>query len=397
MEQNKNFCKECGHPNWHHFFTWLDEITSLFLPSLEIPRKIETVFNIILDRILSTLKIVKFRSDFNASNIQLRSFCFIEEMKKRGATFKAMQSPFGYNNYFKMKVGKKTFRFQTLPTKKLMSQKTKKIVGDKKLSKIYSQKGGFPVAKSQSFWFWQKRKAIQFGKKIGFPLVVKPRAGSVSRHVTTNIQNEKQLKKAVRCAVNYSPAFIIERFISKAHVYRATVIDFDFVVCVKQIPANVIGDGVSTIRQLIDRKNNSPNRGEANQKQFTLYRITENETTKKILMKKGYDHNTVLEKEEILYLQKDSFLKLGGDLVEVSPSVHKDNLELFSRLARFFDIRLTGIDFIAGDIAISWKKQPCAVLELNSTPCIELHHFPSFGVPTNPAKALANTFFKYYL
>ncbi|MBI2577525.1 MAG: hypothetical protein HYV77_01635 [Candidatus Wildermuthbacteria bacterium] len=100
---------------------------------------------------------------------------------------------------------------------------------------------------------------------------------------------------------------------------------------------------------------------------------------------------------EIIYLQKDPFLKLGGDLVEVTPSIHRDNLKLFRDLARFFDIRITGIDFLAHDIGMSWKNQPCAVLELNSMPCIELHHFPSSGAPTNPAKALADMFFKYYL
>jgi len=58
---------------------------------------------------------------------------------------------------------------------------------------------------------------------------------------------------------------------------------------------------------------------------------------------------------------------------------------------------LTGIDFLAQDIAVSWKEQPCAILELNSVPCIEVHHFPSSGAPTNPAKALADMFFKHYL
>ena len=162
------------------------------------------------------------------------------------------------------------------------------------------------------------------------------------------------------------------------------------------LPANILGDGISTIRKLIDEKNKDPRRGEPNQKQFTLYGIVENETTKRLLSEKEYSHNAIPSKEEVVYLQKDPFLKLGGDLVEVTPNVHKDNLGLFRDLARFFDIRLTGIDFLAGNIAISWKDQPCAILELNSVPCIELHHFPSSGLPTNPAKALADLFFKYY-
>ena len=167
--------------------------------------------------------------------------------------------------------------------------------------------------------------------------------------------------------------------------------------CVQQVPANIVGDGISTIRQLIDRKNSDPSRGEPHQRQFTLYKIVENETTKHLLAEKEYSYNTILKREKILYLQRDSFLKLGGDLIEVTSIIHKDNLKLFSDLARFFDVRLIGIDFLAQNIALSWKNQPCVILELNSVPCIELHHFPSSGTPTNPAKALANMFFKYYL
>ena len=397
MKDGKNFCKECGHSNLYHLNTWLEELSSYFLPQLKLPRQIETVFDVMLEKIFTIPKIARFRTDFTASDIQLRSSCFIKEMRKRGAVCYAMQSVFGYTNHFKIEVGGKTFRFETLPIAKFVNKYTTKIVDDKELAKHRCKKGGFPVADGRSFWFWQKRKAVQFGREMGFPLVVKPRGGSVSRHVTTNIQDDTQLEKAIRHAISYSPTFIVEKFIPDTSVYRATVIDFDFVACVQQVPANIVGDGISTIRELIDKKNNDPHRGESHQKQFTLYKIVENETTKKLLAPKGYTNNTILKKGEILYLQKDPFLKLGGDLVEVTPIVHKDNLKLFSDLARFFDIHLTGIDFLAQNIALSWKNQPCAILELNSAPCIELHHFPSSGTPTNPAKALADMFFQYYL
>ncbi len=397
MKDGKNFCKECEQSNWHHLNKWLEELTTRFLLPLKLSRRIEAAFDIVLEKIFTIPKIARFRTNFSVADIQLRSSCFIEEMRKRGATCYAMQSIFGYTNHFKIEVDDgKIFRFETLPIAEFANKYNTKIVDDKELTKQHCKKGGFPVADGGSFWFWQKRKAIQFGKNV-FPLVVKPRSGSVSRHVTTNIQNNVQLEEAIHHTISYSPTFIIERFIPNTFVYRVTVVDFDFVVCVQQVPANIVGDGILTIRKLIAQKNKDPRRGASHQKQFTLYKIVENETTKELLAEKGYTNNTVLKKGETLYLQKDPFLKLGGDLVEVTPIVHKDNLKLFSNLARFFDIRLTGVDFLAQDITISWKNQPCAILELNSVPCIELHHFPSSGTPTNPAKALADKFFKYYL
>jgi cyanophycin synthetase len=76
---------------------------------------------------------------------------------------------------------------------------------------------------------------------------------------------------------------------------------------------------------------------------------------------------------------------------------HPDNIQLFKDIAKFFDIRLVGIDFLVPDISSSWQNQQCAVLELNSVPCIETHHFPSSGAPQNVANALVDLFFKYYL
>ena len=368
------------------------------LPSLKLPRKIEDFFDMALEKFFILFGLAEFRDDFKASDIQLRSFCFLDEMKKRRAICQAMKTFVGYNNRFKIKIHGKTFRFESLPTASFKNKYTNRIADDKKLTKQHCKKGGFPIAHGKSFWFWQKKKAVRFGvQQLGFPLVLKPRFGSVSHHVTTNIQNSEELENAINYAISYSPAYIVEKFITDSSVYRATIIDFDFVACVKQLPANVVGDGASTMSELIYKKNADPQRGGPNQKEFTLYKIVEDETTTNLLRQKGYDHKTILKNGEIFYLQKDPFLKLGGDLIEVTPAAHPDNIELFRSVARFFDTRITGIDFIAKDIALSWKNQTCAILELNSAPCIELHHFPSSGAPTNPAGALTDMFFKYYL
>ena len=243
-----------------------------------------------------------------------------------------------------------------------------------------------------------KLRALKFGKNnLSFPLVVKPRCGSVARYVTTNIRNKEELLKAIRKAIIYSPAFIIEKFIENSFVYIATVVDFDFVAVVRQVPANIIGDGVSTIQQLVEKKNSNKTRGEPNQKNFTLYKIFIGGTTIKLLAEKNYNLQTILQKDKIVYLQKNPFLKLGGGLVEVTEEVHTDNICLFKDIAKFFDIRLVGIDFLVPDITSSYKSQHCGVLELNSVPCIEMHHYPSSGKPQNVASTLVDLFFKYYL
>jgi cyanophycin synthetase len=393
----KNFCNDCGMPSIYHVQTWLDELTDRFLQCLPPFKKLELFFDVLLEKFFIFFKLASLRDDFTSFDIQLKSTCFINEAKKRGIKFKALYGPFGYTNHFRAEMDGKIFRFESLPIADFASRYKVQFVDDKERTKHRLKKGNFPVADGKSFWFWQRKKTVEFGVRLGFPLVVKPRSGSVSRHVTTNIQNIDEFKRAINKAIIYSPAFIVEKFIPDTFVYRATVVDFDFVACVKQIAANVIGDGISTIRQLIDNKNNDPRRGEPGQKEFTLYRIVENETLKKTLREKAYNFSTIPQKREIVYLQKDPFLKLGGDLVEVTLQVHPDNIQLFRDIARFFDIRLVGIDFLAQNISNSWKNQPCAVLELNSAPCIELHLFPSSGAPQNVAGAVVDLFLKYYL
>ena len=79
-----------------------------------------------------------------------------------------------------------------------------------------------------------------------------------------------------------------------------------------------------------------------------------------------------------------------------SREIYSDK-KLFLEVARYFDIRIVGLDFLINDISKSWKEQNCAILELNPVPCIEMHHLPTYGQPKNPAKALLDMTLKYYL
>jgi len=398
--KSKKYCKECDISSIYHIKTWLDEIVNLSpsLPKNFLFEKLGRLIDVSVEKFFIFLRLSSMRKGFTPTDIQLRSTCFIEEAKKRGVKFEAFHGPFGYTGRFQAKYKEKIYRYEGLPIADFAGKYGSSLTDNKGQTKRHLKKGNFPIANGKIFWFWQKNKAIEFGiNKIGFPLVVKPRSGSVSRHVTTDIQDIEKLKYAINKAIIYSPVFIVEKFIPDTFVYRATVIDFDFVACVKQVPANIVGDGFLNIRELIDKKNNDIRRGKLAQKDFTLYKITEDKVTENLLQEKGYTFSTILSRGEIVYLQKDPFLKLGGDLVEETPKVHPDNIQLFRNIAKFFDIRVVGIDFLIKDIADSWKNQKCAVLELNSLPCIELHHFPFSGKPQNVAGAIVSLFFKYYI
>lgn len=147
---------------------------------------------------------------------------------------------------------------------------------------------------------------------------------------------------------------------------------------------------------MIEQKNQDPKRKIQTKVESLFHKIVQNHTTEKILQEKGYNYQAILPKNEFLYLQNDPFLKLGGDLEEVTDIAHPDNLQLFRDIAGYFDLELVGIDFIAKDISQSWKKQACAILELNSLPCIDLHHFPNLGKKQDVVGVLLDRFLELY-
>ncbi|MBU1178619.1 hypothetical protein KJ903_05430 [Patescibacteria group bacterium] len=365
-------------------------------PSITLPSKFDRLLGAFLTKFLLFSGLASWRSDFTDSDLNLRASCFISEARKKGWQLEVLRGPFGFTIYSRAKKNGKRVAFEGLPLTDLSDKYKAGFIDNKGKIKIILKKNDFPVAPGKLFWFWQIRAAVNYGRELDYPLVVKPSRGSGSEGVTTNIGNSSRLKKAVNVALRYGPTFIVEKYITEAFVHRATVVNFKFVACVKQVPANVVGDGVSTIRELIERKNRDKRRGEWGQRRFVLYKIVQNKTTIKLLADQNYNLDSVLSASKIIDLQRDPFLKLGGDLIEVTPRIHPDNLQLFRTVATFFAVRLVGIDFICPDISVSWRNQRCAILELNSLPFIELHHFPSTGASQNVARALVEALAKYY-
>ena len=312
----------------HHILTWIEEIMSRILPPTPLSKNGETWLQGTIENILTLIGTVEYRDDFCESDIEPRSWCFIKEAEKRGVRFYSLYGPGGFTNNFKAVADGKVVRFDMLPVIEFANGRNARFADDKKKTKLFLKKNNFPAADGKAFWFWEIQNALAFGRSLGFSVVVKPRNGSVSLHVTTDIQTEKELEHAIRYAVLYSPSFIIEKFVAGS-LHRGTVIDFKFVACVEQLPANIVGNGVATIRELIDAKNTDPRRGGSDASHSTLHKIVENRVSEKMLAEKNYTEKTVLKNGECLYLQKDPFLKWGGDLHEVTPHVHPDNVKLF--------------------------------------------------------------------
>lgn len=396
-EQHTYFCSDCNEPKRQHIHTWLEELFS-HAPRWNIPgleRFADWWFAAVVERLLVRLGFAQWNNRIALERLQLRSACFVEEARKRDVPVAALEGPNGPTHHFRITVNGKMFRFDGLPLAEHALVSAISLT-DKARTRIALKNGGFPVADGKAFWLWNRNAARQYVEHmLGFPVVVKPRNGFLCRHVTTNVQTAKELAAAIHHALEYSPSFLVERYV-RGNVYRATVIDAQTVACVQYIAANVLGDGVKTIRTLVKEKNDSPERGLPPSKRHVLYKIVVNSMTDRLLREHDKTLDSIPPLGQRVWLQRDPFQALGGNVVEVTESVHPENAELFRSVARYAHAGIIGIDLICQDISRSWRNQQCAILELSDVPCIELHQFPSSGTPHKLGAAILNMVYKYY-
>jgi cyanophycin synthetase len=220
-------------------------------------------------------------------------------------------------------------------------------------------------------------------KRIGYPIVLKPVNGNHGRGATINIQNWEQAQEALVVAKKISRGVICEKFIT-GFDFRLLVINYKLVAAAKRTPACVVGDGKSTIKELIDTINSDPRRGYGHEKVLTAIKL--DEMTLNILKDKNLKLEDVIAKDEILYLKKTANLSTGGTSTDITDIVHPYNVFMAERIARIIGLDICGIDIMAPDLSTPIKENGGAVLEVNAAPGFRMHIAPAEGLARNVAE-----------
>lgn len=219
---------------------------------------------------------------------------------------------------------------------------------------------------------------------IGFPVVVKPLSGSLNKHTTCNIQNDYQLEDAIKIAKIINREFIVEEYI-EGSVHRIAVINNNVIASCWREQPSITGDGKHTVQELINIKNKNPLRGGNHQKNFTLHKITPTKKTESLLATQNLKYDSVLINNQKIYLHDKIILACGADIHDNTNEIHPENKVLFQKVYKLCETPLIGIDFIANDISKPYYRQKCAVIEVNSLPYIDMHHYPVTGKARNVA------------
>lgn len=259
------------------------------------------------------------------------------------------------------------------------------IAADKELTKHVLNANLIPTPKGLIIQSQEELKeAIDL---LGFPLVIKPYNGNHGRGVTTNINDQSKASFGFCLAKKISKELIVERFIV-GNDYRFLVVNYKVVAVAKRTPANIIGDGVLTVSQLIEQANEAPNRGESHENVLTTIKL--DESTFSILRYYHLTLDSILAKNEVLYLKEAANLSTGGTAQDVTDAVHPFNFFLAERIARLVNLDICGIDIIAQDISLPLSDRHGAVIEVNAGPGLRMHLSPNEGTARNVAEPILN-------
>lgn len=218
---------------------------------------------------------------------------------------------------------------------------------------------------------------------LRFPLVTKPLNGNHGRGASTDLKNLEEVIEGFRVAQQHSRSVIIERFLA-GYDFRALVINYKFVAAAKRTPAAVIGDGKSTIEELVAIENQNPKRGYGHENVLTMINI--DKATLTYLSTKGLDINSIPAAGEEVWLKPTANLSTGGTSTDVTDYVHPSNVILFERIARLIGLDICGIDIIASDLSSPLCENGGGVIEVNAAPGFRMHLDPTEGLPRNVAE-----------
>lgn len=259
---------------------------------------------------------------------------------------------------------------------------------DKEDTKFLLEQAEIPVPKGDIIT--RESSLEETCRYVGYPLVVKPIDGNHGRGITVNINNYEEALVAFRAAKEVSKKVIIERYIT-GDDYRLLVINNRLVAAAKRTPAHVIGDGKSTIRELVDKVNEDPRRGYGHEKVLTQIDI--NDLTRTIIAAKGYTENSVIPKGEFLILKDTANLSTGGTSEDVTDIVHPSNIAMAERISKIIDLDICGIDIMTTDISKPLRETKGAILEVNAGPGFRMHLAPAVGLPRNVAAPVVDKLF----
>ena len=307
----------------------------------------------------------------------------VEEAVKRGIPYTRLNT----NSYVQLGYGKYQKRIQASMTSDTSAIGVE-IADEKARTKEILEDACLPVPRGRVVAYWDEVEDVI--DDISFPVVVKPEVGNHGRGISVNIKDWDALEKAYDSAKDVFDSVIIEQFL-EGEDYRILCINGKMIAAAHRVPPYVVGDGKSTIQELIDEINKDSRRGFGHENVLT--KITVDKMTHRLLESRGKDIDDVPAEGEKVYLKTTANLSQGGSAIDVTDIVHPEIRLMAERTANIVGMDIIGIDFIGKDISKPLDEQRAGIVEVNAAPGLRMHLQPSEGTARNVAEPIIDMLF----
>jgi cyanophycin synthetase len=262
------------------------------------------------------------------------------------------------------------------------------IAQDKQLTRTLLHAAGVPVPVGRPVK--DADDAWAAAEELGLPVVVKPQYGNHGRGVATDLRTKEQVLAAYQAAREESSYIMVETFLP-GDDHRLLVIGGKLVAAALREPAQVIGDGRSTIRHLVDEVNKDPRRGEGHATVLTKIKL--DTIGLQVLAEQGCAPDAVPAAGHKVLIRRNGNLSTGGTATDVTDRVHPEVAARAVEAARVVGLDIAGIDVVCADISRPLEEQRGGMVEVNAGPGLRMHLQPSAGKPRPVGEAVVDSLF----
>src|SRR5699024_7172781 len=214
--------------------------------------------------------------------------------------------------------------------------------------------------------------------------------GAMGEGVFANIEDEETLKQRyLELKRRSSTELLILENHAPGEDFRVLVFGGHYIAACQRVPANITGDGESTIDTLISHKNRKRRRNPFLSKGL----IRKDQEVSDYLARHGYDYASIPQSGEFLRLRSAANASAGGDVIDVTEQLPKNIQESAVRaLGAVPGLHCAGVDVLYEGPETAPQGEH-VVLELNSQPQIGVNMYPSHGTGVDVPRRIVDICF----
>jgi cyanophycin synthetase len=262
------------------------------------------------------------------------------------------------------------------------------IAQDKDLTRALLSSVGVPVPEGRPVT--DAEDAWDAAEEIDAPVVVKPQFGNHGRGVATNLTTREQVMAAYEAAIQEGKEIIVEKFAPGAD-HRLLVVGHKVVAAARRDPPTVVGDGQSTVAELVAELNKDPRRSDGHGTVMSFVKL--DPIARAVLAEQNLSPEAVPAAGQLVLIRRNANLSTGGTAIDVTDEVHPSVAEQAVDAARVIGLDVAGVDIICQDIRQPLNEQGGIVCEVNAGPGLRMHLQPAIGQPRPVGEKIVDLMF----